>query len=152
MSEQNYQKHEVKLTAGEREKLTQIVRTGKAPARTIQRANVLLASDRNVNQERLSVVKIAELYKLHPQTVYEIRWQYCKEGLGKAITRKERETPPPPKVTGEIEAKIFSIACSQPPDGRTRWTMQLIADKTVELGYIDSLSDESVRRTLKKRD
>ena len=151
MSEQKYQTYHVRLTEEERNKLTQIVRTGTAPARTIQHANVLLASDENSIPGKLSAEKISELYHLHPLTVHEIRKQFSQEGLEKAITRKERKTPPPPKITGDVEAKIITLACSQPPDGRAQWTLKLLADKTVELEYVDSISHESVRKVLKKQ-
>jgi transposase len=150
MSKQKYLKHQVKLTTEEQAKLAQIVSTGKASAQTIIRANVLLASNENRDQGKLSAKKIAEMYHLHQQTVHDIRKQFCLQGLEKTITRKKRETPPPPKVTGDVEAKIIALACSQPPDGRTEWTLRLLADRSVELEYIDSISHQSIYRLLKK--
>jgi transposase len=139
------------LTVEEQEKLKQLVKTGTAPARTIMRANVLLATDGNRNSGRLSAQKIAELYHIHPLTVHDIRKQFSQQGLDKTIHRKKRNTPPPPKVTGDVEAKIIALACSEPPDGRTRWTLELLSDKSVELKIVDSISHEKVRQVLKKR-
>ena len=76
---------------------------------------------------------------------------YCKNGLEATINRKKRETPPiPAKVTDEVEAHIIALACGQPPDGYSKWTLRLLANKTVELGYIESISHVTVSTILKK--
>ena len=76
---------------------------------------------------------------------------YCEKGLEATINRKKRETPPvPAKVTGEVEAHVIALACGQPPDGYSKWTLRLLADRTVELGYIDSISHVTVSTILKK--
>jgi len=84
--------------------------------------------------------------------VHNIRKQYAKKGLTATIGRKKRETPPvEPKITGEVEARIIALSCSAPPEGRSRWSLRLLADKSVELNFIDSISHEAVGRLLKKR-
>ena len=80
-----------------------------------------------------------------------MRSSYCAKGLEATINRKKRETPPvPAKVTGEVEAHVVALACSEPPEGYSKWTLRLLADKTVELGYIDSISHVTISTILKK--
>jgi hypothetical protein len=127
-----------------------IVIKGKAPAKKILRANILLASDRNAAR-RMTVAEIAEVYHTTPTTVQTVRIEYSQKGLEATISRKVRETPPvAPKVTGEVEAHIIALCCSEPPEGYSRWTVRLLADKSVELGYVDSINYSTISRTLKK--
>ena len=120
--------------------------------KTIMHANVLLAADENGVSGRKSEAEIAALFHVHPQTVHTIRSQYSEQGLQAALGRKKRKTPPvESKVTGDVEAKIIALSCTSPPSGRSRWTLRLLADKAVELQYIDSISHVAVGRLLKKR-
>ena len=143
-------KYVIELTEAEKERLKEIVTTGTAPARTILRANVLLASDRN-NKNYMTVAKIAEVYHTTHTTIEKIRATYDNEGLERVLTRKKRETPPvPAKVTGEVEAHVIALACGAPPEGYEKWSLRLLADKCVELNYIDSISHTTVSGILKK--
>jgi len=100
----------------------------------------------------LSPEKAARKAKLHRETVYGIRKEFSENGLESALYRKKRETPPTqPKVTGEIEARIIAYACSSAPEGKSRWTAKMIADKIVVDNHIDSISDDTILRVLKKR-
>ena len=104
----------------------------------------------NFRQAR-SEREIASLFLVNPQTVHTIRKTYATEGLDAAIGRKKRQTPPiQPKITGDVEAKIIALRCGEPQEGRSKWTVRLLADKAVELQIIDSISHESVFRLLKK--
>ena len=95
--------------------------------------------------------EIVNVYRTTPTTVQTVRASYCKNGLEATINRKKRETPPiPAKVTGEVEAHIIALACGQPPEGYSKWTLRLLANKTVELGYIESISHVTVSTILKK--
>ena len=142
----------VRLTDEERKTLLQIVSKGSAPAKSIMRANVLLAADENTKGTKKSEAEIAELFHVTTRTVHTIRQQYSEHGLQATLGRKKRETPPvAPKITGEVEARIIALSCSAPPSGRSGWTLRLLADKAVELEYIDSISHEAVGRLLKKR-
>jgi hypothetical protein len=142
----------VSLTTDEREELLSLVSKGTSSARTIMHANVLLAADENNPSGRKSEVEIAEIFHVNQQMVHTIRKKYSEDGLSGAISRKKRKTPPvEPKVTGEVEAKIIALSCSTPPEGRAKWSLRLLADKAVELEYIDSISHETVGRPLKKR-
>ena len=143
----------IMLTEAEREKLKSYANTGKRSAKLIKRARVVLALDRSNKKDHLRINRICEQCEISRQGLNDIRNDYLtSENIEKFLTRKKRETPPvPPKITGDVEAHIIAIACSEKPEGRARWTTQLIADKCVELNYVDSLSEISVRRTLKKR-
>ncbi|MGF7144819.1 hypothetical protein HNQ56_003252 [Anaerotaenia torta] len=143
-------KYDIELTNKERIKLTTIIKTGASPAKVITRANILLVSDASVGK-LLTVAETAERFDTTPTTVQNVRTPFAEVGLDGALYRKKRETPPiQPKVDGNFEAHMISICCSEPPEGYERWTLRLIADKCVELGYIDSISHMTVKRTLKK--
>jgi transposase len=145
-------KYRVILSGKEREQLLKLVKKGTAAARSIMRANILLAADENNPDGKKSEDRIAELFHTHKQTVHTVRKTYAEQGLEAAIGRKKRETPPvEPKITGEVEAKIIALSCSTPPTGRSKWSLRLLAEKVVELEYIDSISHEAVGRLLKKR-
>lgn len=143
-------KYVIELSNQEKVRLMEIVKKGNSPARTILRANILLASDKQ-SDKYMTVSEIANAYRTTPTTVQTVRASYCKKGLEATITRKKRETPPiPAKVTGEVEAHIIALACGQPPEGYSKWTLRLLANKTVELGYIESISHVTVSTILKK--
>ena len=143
-------KYVIELSNQEKVRLMEIVKKGNSPARTILRANILLASDKQ-SDKYMTVSEIANAYRTTPTTVQTVRASYCKNGLESTIKRKKRETPPiPAKVTGEVEAHVIALACGQPPEGYSRWTLRLLADKTVELGYIESISHVTVSNILKK--
>jgi transposase len=134
----------VKLPEEDREYLNRSIRRGKAPARSLTRARILLMADEGYTNK-----EIAEVLKTTRPTVNRIRKRYCQEGLDSAINEKPRSGAPP-KIDGTVEAQVTLLACSEPPEGRSTWTMQLLADKAVELGTIDSISAMSVQRILKK--
>lgn len=132
------------LTKEDREYLNQFIRSGKALARSLTRARILLMAD-----EGYSNKEIVDVLKTTRPTVNRIRKRYYQEGLDSAINDKPRSGAPP-KIDGTIEAQVTLLACSEPPEGRSSWTLQLIADKLVELEAIDSISAMSIQRILKK--
>ena len=143
-------KYVIELSAQDKAELIDIVTKGKSPARTILRANILLASDRR-NEKYMTVSEISKVYHTTPTTVQTVRTSYCEKGLEATINRKKRETPPvPAKVTWEVEAHVIALACGEPPEGYSRWTLRLLANKTVELGYIESISHVTISTILKK--
>lgn len=145
-------RYHVRLTEEERKILLNMVSKGSASAKTIMHANVLLAADENGADGRKSEAEIAALFHIHPQTVHTIRSQYSEQGLQAALGRKKRKTPPvEAKITGDVEAKIIALSCSSPPPGRSRWSLRILADKAVELQYIESISYVAVGKLLKKR-
>ena len=143
-------KYVIELSEQDRSELIEIVTKGKSPAQTILRANILLASDRR-SEKYMTISEISNAYHTTPTTVYNVRVSYCENGLKATINRKKRETPPvPSKVTGDVEAHVIALACGKAPEGYATWTLRLLADKTVELGYIDSISHVTVSKILKK--
>ena len=134
----------VKLTREDREYLNRFIRRGKAPARSQTRARILLMADEGHPNKG-----IAEALKTTRPTVNRIRKRYCQDGLNSAIDEKPRSGAPP-KINGTIEAQVTLLACSEPPEGKSSWTMQLLADKLVELEAIESISAMSIQRILKK--
>jgi hypothetical protein len=145
-------RYEVKLTEDDREILTSIVKRGKGPAYRIKHAHILLHADAGKEGSEKNDEEIAGLLHCHRQTVFNIRKKYCKHGLPAVLERKQRETPPiPRKLDGEKEARLITIACSQPPEGYAGWTLDLLADKMVKLKIVDTISGKTVGRVLKKR-
>jgi len=143
-------KYQVTLTEAERKRLTRITTTGKCSAKEILHANVLLATD-DGRSPKLTVAAVAEKCNTTTTTVQTIRQRYAQQGLNAALKRKKREKPPiEAKITGEVEAHIIATACSEPPKGFAKWSLRLLADKIVELEYIDKISYVSVSTVLKK--
>ena len=143
-------KYIVCLTDEERATLKKIVTTGKSSAKEILHANILLATDDN-RTPKLTVVEAADKCNSTDTTVQTIRKAYHEGGLDFALKRKKRETPPvEAKITGEVEAHIVALACGEPPEGFSKWSLRLLADTVVELKYIDSISYVSVGTVLKK--
>ncbi len=143
-------KYVIELSEQDRSELIDIVTKGSSSARKILRANILLASDK-LSDKYMTIAEIAKIYHTTPTTVQTVRTSYCEQGLEATLNRKKRETPPvPAKVTGEVEAHIIALACSDPPEGYSKWTLRLLADKTVELGYISSISHVTGLIVLKK--
>jgi transposase len=144
------EKYKVILTKEERDILKYIVHKGKAAARKIMHARVLLKADES-GGNNFTDKEIVEALDVGRATVERIRTAFVENGLEVALDRKERVVGPTPrKFDGEKEAHLVALACSKPPEGRAQWTMQLLADRLVELKIFDSVSDETVRKTLKK--
>lgn len=142
-------KYVVRLTAQERSELEDLVRKGKTQAYRIKHANILLAVD--ADGPGWTDQQAAEAFHCHKNTVSNVRQRFVERGLEGALARKKQERPSRRRILdGEGEARLIAIACSEPPEGRARWTLKLLADRLVELEVVDSISDQTVRRTLKK--
>jgi len=142
-------KYVVRLTSEEREDLQAMVRKGKTAAYKIKHANILLAAD--VEGPNWTDQRIAQAFSCHPRTVENVRRRFVLQGLTAALKRKEQVRPSRKrKLDGDGEARLIALACSEPPEGRDRWTLKLLAQTLVELEVVDSISDQTVRRTLKK--
>ena len=144
---------EIYLTPEQQIYLQRIVKTGTHSSRTITRARVLLMLDRTGKHDHVRYSRTAEYAGISVQAVYNMRDEFlAKQDVESYVNRKKRETPPiPPKVDGKVEAQIIALACSKPPEGCSRWTVRLLADKAVELHYVDGLSHMTIQRLLKKR-
>lgn len=141
----------VRLTAEQRDRLDQITRNGHAPAKKIRHAQVLLLSDRDRPDGHRTDLEIAATLGMHVNTVARIRKAFVTQGEQPALERKVRQEPPtPPKIDGRIEAHLIALCCGSPPEGRTRWTLTLLADELIRSGLVTSICAETVRRALKK--
>ena len=143
-------KYLVTLTPEEREQLAGLLSAGKRSALTLARARILLKADQADGGPAWPDERIAEALDCGVRTVERVRQRFVERGLDAALTHAE-QTPRRRQVfDGATEARLIALACSQPPDGRAAWTLQLLADKLVELRVVDSVCDETVRRVLKK--
>ena len=144
-------KYLVTLTPEEREQLAGLLSAGKRSALTLARARILLKADQADGGPAWPDERIAEALDCGVRTVERIRQRFVERGLEEALGRKKQDRPSRErKLDGRAEARLIALACSQPPDGRAAWTLQLLADKLVELRVVDSVCDETVRRALKK--
>ncbi|MCL2107275.1 MAG: helix-turn-helix domain-containing protein [Oscillospiraceae bacterium] len=142
----------IMLNAQQREALVAFTKKGVHSVRLVNRARVILALDRNGKKDHLRITRISDQVGLSRQAIYDIRDDFlASETIESFLTRKKRETPPvPPKVTGEVEAQIIAIACSEPPEGYARWTVRLISGRTAELGIANGIGKSAVGDVLKK--
>jgi transposase len=138
-------KYVVELTEEEREILEKTARKGSGGKS--RHAYILLKASENWKDER-----IAEAYNVSVSTIERVRQRFVEEGLEAALSRKPTSRVYRRKIEGEEEAHLIALACSDPPEGRAEWTMQLLADKMVELNYVESISDETIRRVLNKNE
>ena len=142
-------KYIVRLSVAEREQLTKLVSTGKAAAYKIKHAHILLKAD--VQGPNWTDEQIASAFSCVTRTVINVRQRFVTEGLEAALGRKKRAQPPrTPILDGAGQARLLQIACSQPPPGHARWTLQLLADELVALEVVPVISAPTVMRTLKK--
>jgi len=144
-------KWHVILGNSDRKKIKMVLRSKKITLEAKKRAQILLDIDESGGRIPDSISTVMKKRGVSANTVTETRRKFAEGGINTALFRKKRETPPvAPKVTGEVEAHIIACACSAPPEGFTRWSMQMIADKIVLNGVVESISDETVRLVLKK--
>ena len=143
-------KYRVTLTSEDRTDLEQLVSCGKAAARKLTHARILLLADDSLGDERSNEQIVAAL-GTSPRTVSRVRQHLVTQGLDVALLR--RQQPPRPdkiKIKGDVEQRLIQLACSDPPKGRCHWTLQLLADELVVLGLVNTVSTETVRQALKK--
>ena len=142
-------KYIVRLSEEERSLLCDLVKKLKGTSQKVQRANILLKAD--IDGPNWSDAKIAEALSCRTQTVENVRRRLVSEGLDAVLHRKKRETGPRPKILdGKQEAEIIALRLGTPPPGFANWSLRLLADQVVKLEIADSISYETVRRTLKK--
>jgi transposase len=142
----------VRLEAGERKRLEQLVRVGRAAAYKIRHANVLLAVDEADEGRGLKDVDVARTLGISVRTIESLRQRFVEEGPEACLERKKQTTPRvAPIFDGEKEAKLIAVACGPAPKGRARWTLELLADRVVALGIVDACSPATVQRMLKKK-
>jgi len=144
---------EIYLSEEEQAYLKSIVSAGIHNSHEITRARVLLLLDRSGKSDHVRYKRTAEYTGISVQAVYNMRDEFLNNHDVEAyLKRKKRETPPiKPKTDGKLEAQIIAMACSEPPEGCSRWTVRLLAERAVSLNYVDELSHMTVQRLLKKR-
>ena len=146
-----HKKYLVTLTPDERAALTALLSAGKRSALTITRARILLKADQADGGPAWEDAAIADALDCGVRTVERVRQRFVERGLAAALGRKPQDRPSRErKLDGAAEARLLAVACSAPPAGRAHWTLKLLADKLVELEVVDTISDETVRRALKK--
>jgi hypothetical protein len=143
------QKYIVRLSAKERADLENIVKKGGSSAFRIRHAQILLHSDATVGSQSAAV--IAKMLHCQENTVYEVRKRLVEQGFEAALERKKRSTPATPRLfDGEAEARLIALACSTPPEGRARWTLQLLCSCVVELNIVPHCTANTIHEVLKK--
>lgn len=144
-------KYVVRLSDGERDRLLGLIGKGKSPARQILKARILLKADASDSGEGWSDSAIVAALETSASMVFRVRKQLVEESFEAVLSRKQRATPAIARIfDGETEARLITLACSQPPKGRARWTLRLLEEKVVELGIVARASDSTIQRTLKK--
>jgi transposase len=138
----------ITLTEEERTELTQLIKSGKHSARVLGRARILLLLDRSQGEKR-KLQEVADAMLTSMGTVSNVKKRYLKGGLEHGLYDRPRPGAQP-KIDGEVEAHLIALVCSDPPEGRVRWTLRLLADKLVELELVETISHVAVRDALKK--
>ncbi len=140
----------VRLTEEERVHLEGLLRRGKAHTRKLLYARILLKADASEGGPAWTDERIAEAFGTSAATVARERRRFSEEGLEVALMPKKPGKPRRRVLDGRAEARLVALSCSEPPEGRAGWTLRLLADRMVELGHVEGVSHETVRRTLKK--
>jgi len=143
-------KYIVRLTAEERTRLTELISTGRRAASVLTRARILLKADASEGGPDWSDGEIAEAVETSLSSIYRARQAFVEEGLAAALERQRPTGRPYRKLDGAQEARLVALTCSAPPEGRARWTLQLLADQLVALEVVAAIGRECVRTTLKK--
>jgi hypothetical protein len=146
-----HKKYVVELNAGERNRLRAVISKGKASAKAILKARIVLKADQGANGEGWTDERICEALETNITMVSRTRAKLVNEGLDAVLARKKRARPPiEPIFDGEAQAQLIALACSEPPSGYARWTIRLLANKVVEMNIVDHAHFNTVGRALKK--
>lgn len=143
-------KYIVVLSAEERETLESLTTTGKTSAYKLNHARILLMADINQQGGGWRDHDISDALNISISTIERIRQRFVEQSLKAALSRQLPSRTKPRLLDGEQEAHLVALACAQPPEGQGKWSLRLLADQLVELGYVESISHETVRQTLKK--
>ncbi len=144
-------KYNVLLSMDERATIKKLMTSGRGPARMFTRARILLKADQSDDGPGWSDERISEALDVTVQTIERVRKQLVEEGFDAVLSRREyKQKVSRKKIDGDMEARLIALSCSDPPKGRARWTLRLLAETVVELGYVENISHEAIRQTLKK--
>lgn len=143
-------KYKVTLTKEEREELMTIINKGSHTSQKFRNAYVLLNCDEGKYSEKVTNAEISKILKVGMRTIDRIKKRFIEDGFEEALERRPTTRDYERKADGDFEAHLIAISCGKPPKGFARWSLRLLADKMVELKYVDSVSHETVRTVLKK--
>lgn len=143
-------RYKVTLTKEERQQLKDILAKGKHSSQKYRNACILINADEGKYGQKLSNEQIAQVLQINTKTVERVKQRFVEEGFEACISRKPYPQKEPKKVDGDFEAHLVALSCSEAPEGFSRWSLRLLADKMVELQYVDQISHETVRKVLKK--
>lgn len=143
-------KYKVTLTKDEREYLEDMVHKGSNKAQKIRNAYILLNCDEGDYSTKVNNVTTSKVLQISPRMIDRVKKLFVEESLEYALNGKPHEINTPPKIDGDLESKLVLLACSETPEGYARWSLRLLAEKMVELNYIESISHETIRQVLKK--
>ena len=144
-------KYIIHLTKLEREELLTIINMGSHTSQTFRSAYILLNCDEGKYSEKVTNEQVSKVLKIGMRTIDRVKKRFIEEGLEATLERKATSRIYEAKADGEVEAKLIALCCSKPPKGQAKWSLRLLADKMVELKYVESISYETVRTVLKKR-
>ena len=143
-------KYNVKFNNEQRQHLEKLISSGTTPARTITRAHILLKSDCRKGAPNWTYRQITVAYKVSDVTISKVRKSFVEDGFEAALYRKKPDREYKRRLDGEAEAHLIALVCGQPPEGYKQWSLRLIRDRLVKLDYVDTISHETIRTTLKK--
>jgi transposase len=140
----------IKLTKSEVEELQSIISKGSHTSQTFRTAYILLNCDEGPFSEKVTNEQISKVLKVGLRTIDRVKKKFIEEGLDLSLERRPSQRVYETKVDGDLEAKLVTLCCSEPPEGFAKWSLRLLADKMVELKYVESISHVTVRSVLKK--
>lgn len=140
----------LQLTQAERQHLEKLTSSGTLPARTLKRAQILLKTDNGPLGPNWTYEHVRQAFKVTQVTIAHVRKSYVEEGLEAALVRKPPKREYKRRLDGEGEARLVALACGEPPEGYQRWSLRLLRDRFVRLGYVETISHETIRAALKK--
>lgn len=146
-----YTKYVVELTDEHKQHLEKLISSGTSPARMLTRARILLKSDQSMNGPNWSYEKIAEAFGVSEMLIRDVRRRFAEGGLEAAIQRKKPAREYEHRLDGEAEAHLIALACGDPPEGEKRWTLRLLKKEMQKRQYVQTVSHETIRTTLKKK-
>jgi transposase len=143
-------RYHVELTEAEVGELSAIISKGAHSTHTFRNAYILLNSDEGSYGQKVGNEQLAQMLRVNTRTIERVKKRFCEEGWEAVLERKASRRTYERKVDGEVEAHLVQLCCSEPPKGRVRWSLRLLADKMVELQYVESISYVTIREVLKK--
>ena len=144
-------RYRINLTKNEVEELMEIINKGSHTSQTFRTAYILLNCDEGKFSQKVSNEQISMVLKVGMRTIDRVKKKFIEDGLEECLERRSTSRTYESKIDGDVEAKLITLCCSKPPKGYAKWSLRLLADKMVELNYIESISHVTVRSLLKKR-